>query len=93
MIQKEKFVDGLKGTSLHLLLGGVFSFMVIVLSAIFGLYYSVCEFCFLFHLIPFGIGFSGGSVLYIIGYYIILFLVLWLIGFGVLKFFSQIKTR
>ena len=91
MQNTEEYVDGLKGISLHFLLGGVFSFLVIILTAIFGLFYPISDFCFLFHLIPFGIGFSGGSVLYIIGYYIILFLVLWLMGFGILKFFEQIK--
>jgi hypothetical protein len=90
--EKEEYADGLKGASLHFLLGGVFAFLFIIFSAIFGIYYSVCEFCFLFHLIPFGIGFSAGSVLYIFGYYIILFLLLWLMGFGILKFFRQIKT-
>jgi hypothetical protein len=69
----------------RLLLSCLISIIFIVVTALFGLIYGANEFCFFFHLIPFAVSFGGGSILITIIYYIVLFLIIALIVFGVIK--------
>jgi len=48
---------------------------------------------FSFHLVPFGIGFSGGSVWLIYGYYFVLWVLISLVFVGLYRLFKQIKRR
>ncbi len=71
--------------SKRLLLSSLISIIFIVVTAFFGLINGANEFCFLFHLIPFAVEFSGGSILITIAYYIVLFAIIGLIVFGFIK--------
>ncbi len=51
------------------------------------------EICFYFHLIPFGIGFSGGSTLLIILYYLALLFVVSLITFPLVQIYYSSKNK
>gem|GEM_PF-5843532 len=51
------------------------------------------DICFYFHLIPFGIGFSGGSTISIILYYSILWIVLALVMLPIVKIHDSAKSK
>lgn len=71
------------------LLSGLISISFIVITVFFGLLNGVNGFCFLFHLIPFGVGFVGGSILIIIIYYILLFLLIGGVVYGFINLLKQ----
>ncbi|HZX57142.1 MAG TPA: hypothetical protein VFE54_00395 [Mucilaginibacter sp.] len=49
--------------------------------------------CFMFHLFPFGIGFSGGGGLVILIYYLVLWLVLTVLFLGIKRLITLIFKR
>jgi len=51
------------------------------------------EFCFYFHLIPFGIGFSGGGGIIILVYYLVLWLMLTILFIGLGRLYVLIFKR
>ncbi len=51
------------------------------------------EFCFLFHLYPFGIGFAGADTSFILPYYIALWVVLTLVFLGIRRLIALIFKR
>jgi hypothetical protein len=72
----------------RILMSGIIAFIFITLTGWNGLHAHtpfIWEYCFVFHLIPFGIGFSGGQFIYIILYYILLWLILSLFIFCVIS--------
>lgn len=52
---------------------------------------AIWEFCFMFHLIPYGIAFGGGSVLFILLYYLILLLIITLLVKAIIKIVSVLR--
>lgn len=51
------------------------------------------QFCFMFHLIPFGIGFAGGDTYQIILYYLVLWLVLSLLFLGIKHLIRPMRVK
>jgi hypothetical protein len=51
------------------------------------------QFCFLFHVYPFGIGFSGGDTYLVLIYYIVLWIVLTILFLGMWRLITLIFKR
>jgi hypothetical protein len=79
-----------------LFLSGLISVIIILLTGWIGAYSNISglqEICFYFHLIPFGIGFSGGNTSSIIIYYLILWIVLALVMNPIIIIFDSLKNK
>lgn len=76
------------------LISFIISVVFLVLTGWIGLKLHIepiWEFCFMFHLIPYGIAFGGGSVFFILLYYLILLLVTTLLVKTIIKIVSILR--
>ncbi|MCB9425905.1 MAG: hypothetical protein H6584_02580 [Flavobacteriales bacterium] len=77
-------------------IGGTLSVLFILTTWLIAFHYQIeilYELSFMIHLIPFGIGFGGGSSILIIAYYFVLWLILSVILKGLASLFFRSKSK
>ncbi len=87
-MKKKSWGFGLLGSTLFLALSFVFTFYIHVDLG------ELRDFLFMFHLIPFGYGFSGGgNALFYVGYYGALWLALAIVLMGAYRLVAFVRTQ